>query len=59
MVGGGGGGGGTPRPSCHLKIQDALNIIRVMSGFTCGKRFKKDKFAKCQHFFAYFIKDTT
>jgi hypothetical protein len=31
----------------------------VMSGFTCGKRFKKDKFANGQHFFAYFIKDTT
>jgi hypothetical protein len=31
----------------------------LMLGFIRGKRFGRTKFAKCQHFLAYFIKDTT
>jgi hypothetical protein len=31
----------TARSSCHLKIEDALNIMRLMSGFIRGERFKR------------------
>jgi hypothetical protein len=36
----------TARSSCHLKIQGALNIMLLISGFIHGKRSERTKFAK-------------
>jgi hypothetical protein len=34
------------RSSCHLKIQGALNIMLLISGFIHGIRFERTNFAK-------------
>jgi hypothetical protein len=49
----------TARSSCYLKIQGALNIILLISGFIYGKMLKRQGLQNANIFFAYFIKDTT